>query len=84
MNQQVPSVPSGWQSLARGEQENDQVSLCRAGHIHLDYGNFTVRFNRAEFLALARMVAEAAARLDTTVSAPPAAKSGLSIGFSNN
>lgn len=84
MNQQLPPGPSGWQSLARGEQEHDHVSLCPAGHIHLDYGNFTVRFDRAEFLAFARMTAEAAARLNGTVSAAAAGKLGLSVGFSNN
>lgn len=84
MNQQASSVPSSWKSLSRGEQENDRVSLCPAGHVHVDYGNLTVRLTRAEFLAFARLVAEAAARLDTTLSAPPPSKSGLSIGFSQN
>jgi hypothetical protein len=84
MNQQVPPMPAGWQSLARGAQDNDRVSVCPAGHIHLDYGNFTVRFNRAEFLAFARMVAQAAVRLDPTLPAAPAGKWGPPIGFSKN
>lgn len=65
-NSQNPTpLPSpGWTFLARGEQENDTISRCPAGHIHLDYGNMTLRFERDEFLAVARMVAEAAARLE--------------------
>ncbi len=53
----------GWTRLARGEQESDTITRCPGGHIHLDYGNFTVRFQRDEFLAFARMVAEATAHL---------------------
>lgn len=66
MNEQFsqPPLPSpDWTFLARGQQENDSISRCPGGHIHLDYGNLTVRFHRDEFLAFARMVAEAAARL---------------------
>lgn len=66
MNEQgsQPPLPSQeWTLLARGEQENDAVTRCPSGHIHLDYGHLTVRFYRDEFLAFARMVAEAAARL---------------------
>lgn len=63
MNQQTPSAPQSWQLLARGSQENDQVARCPAGHIHLDYGNFTVRFEQGEFLAFAAMVMAAAAKL---------------------
>lgn len=66
MNEQSPQplLPSGdWSFLARGKQENDSIARCPSGHIHLDYGNLTVRFYRDEFLAFARMVAEAAARL---------------------
>ena len=66
MNEQSsqPPLPSqDWTFLARGEQENDAVARCPSGHIHLDYGNLTVRFYPDEFLAFARMVAEAAARL---------------------
>jgi hypothetical protein len=59
---QSPSL-SGWTPLARGEQESDAINRCPGGHVHLDYGNFTVRFQRDEFLAFARMVAEASARL---------------------
>ena len=63
LSQPSPSVSPGWMRLARGEQENDLVSRCPAGHIHLDYGNLTIRFQSDEFLAFARMVAEAAACL---------------------
>lgn len=59
----TPSLSSGWTFLARGKQEYDTISRCPAGHIHLDYGTLTLRFERDEFLAFARMVAEAAARL---------------------
>ena len=60
---QTPMPSPGWTFLARGEQENDTIARCPGGHIHVDYGNLTVRFQRDEFLAFARMVAEAAARL---------------------
>lgn len=66
MNEQSSQTPlpsQDWTFLARGEQENDSIARCPSGHIHLDYGNLTVRFYRDEFLAFARMVAEAAARL---------------------
>jgi len=46
------------------------VARCPASHIHLDYGNLTVRFRDGEFLTFARMVAEAAARIQGV--APPA------------
>lgn len=61
---QTPSLPAGWAFLARGQQENDAISRCPGGHIHVDYGNHTVRFQPDEFLAFARMVAEAAERLE--------------------
>lgn len=54
----------GWQMLARGQQEGNAISRCPGGHIHLDYGSLTLRFDAAEFLAFAQMVAEAAARLN--------------------
>ena len=61
---QLPTPDAtGWTLLARGEQEHDAVNRCPAGHIHLDYGNFSVRFHRDEFLAFAQMVDEAAAHL---------------------
>lgn len=60
----TPLPSPGWTFLARGTQENDAISRCPAGHIHVDYGNHTVRFQREEFLAFARMVAEAAVRLE--------------------
>lgn len=70
MNEQSsqPPLPSGnWIFLARGEQENDSVARCPSAHIHLDYGNLTVRFYHDEFLAFARMVAEAAARIQNVL-----------------
>lgn len=65
MSQSTPPSPNttGWTLLARGDQENDAINRCPAGHIHLDYGNFSVRFHRDEFLAFARMIARASAHL---------------------
>jgi len=63
------------------------VARCPAGHVHLDYGNFTIRFHRGEFLAFAHMVTEAAARLDsraTRLTPGDAPMRSLSIGFSPN
>jgi hypothetical protein len=60
---QTPLPHPGWAFLARGEQENNLIARCPGGHIHLDYGNLTVRFQNEEFMAFARMVAEAATRL---------------------
>jgi hypothetical protein len=58
----LPPTPK-WKLLARGANENETITRCPAGHIHLDYGNFTVRFQPEEFLNFARMVTEAAARI---------------------
>ena len=58
-----PLPSQDWSFLARGEQENESVARCPSGHIHLDYGRLTVSFDRDEFLAFARMVTEAVARL---------------------
>ncbi len=78
-----PTLPSpnatGWTLLARGEQEHDAVNRCPAGHVHLDYGNFSVRFHPDEFLAFVRMLAEAAAQLAGRQPAPV-----QSITFSRN
>lgn len=52
----------GWKMLAQ-EQQGDRIQQCPVGHIHLDYGNFTIRFQPEEFLAFATWVAEAAANL---------------------
>ncbi len=60
---------SGWTPLARGEIEGDEINRCPGGHIHLDYGNLSIRFERDEFLVFTRMVLEAATRL---TGAPPA------------
>ncbi len=47
----------------RRTPDDDQINRCPAGHVHLNYDNFTVRFQPDEFLTFARMVAEAAARM---------------------
>ncbi len=60
---QISFPSTGWTFLARGEHENDTIARCPAGHIHVDYGNLTVRFHKDEFLAFAKMVTQAAARL---------------------
>ena len=73
MNQTMPLVPPGWQILARGRQENDQVARCPGGHIHVDYGHLTLRFERDEFLVFAAMIMEAAMRLTN--------KPGLRLGI---
>lgn len=63
-SQTPSSMPSqGWTLLARGGTENEAISRCPGGHIHVDYGNLTVRLQRDEFLMLARMMGEAAMRL---------------------
>ena len=69
-------LSAGWTQLARGEQNNDAINRCPAGHVHLDYGNVTIRFERDEFLAFAQMVTEAANRLTGNMrpaTTPPAA-----------
>ncbi len=64
---------SGWTPLARGEIEGDEINRCPGGHIHLDYGNLSIRFERDEFLVFTRMVLEAATRLTgTSLPAPTA------------
>jgi len=60
---QTPLPSQGWMFLARGKQESETITRCPGGHIHLDYGNLTVRFHPEEFQIFARMVAQAAARL---------------------
>lgn len=80
------SEASGWTPLARGKQDHDAVNRCPAGHVHLDYGNVTIRFERAEFLAFAQMVIEAADRLTggTRPSTPPPQVAPPSSNFSLN
>ena len=68
---QTLSPSPGWIFLARGKDENGTISRCPAGHIHVDYGNLTLRFERDEFPAFARMVAEADARLQAVQRAYP-------------
>mgnify|MGYP005856423389 FL=1 len=63
MKQSQSQNSSGWTVFARSERDGDMVARCPAGHIHLDYGNFSLRFEDDEFLVFARMVTKAAARL---------------------
>ena len=51
-----------WRILAQDE-EGDRIQQCPAGHVHLDYGNLTLRFQQDEFLTFAAWVTGAAARL---------------------
>lgn len=60
---QPPLPAPGWTLLAHGVKENDSITRCPAGHVHVDYGNLTVRFQRDEFLAFARMVEDAVVRI---------------------
>jgi hypothetical protein len=52
-----------WKVLAQGG-EGARISRCPAGHIHLDYGNVTLRFTEEDFRAFAAMVGRAAANPD--------------------
>jgi hypothetical protein len=55
----------GWKVLAQGG-EGIGVSRCPGGHVHLDYGNLTLRFTEEDFRAFAAIVGRAAAALDGT------------------
>ena len=79
-------LSTGWTQLARGEHNNDAVNRCPAGHVHLDYGNVTIRFERDEFLTFAQMVAAAANRLTRSLerSTPPLLAAAPSSNFSLN
>ena len=52
-----------WKVLAQ-EGEGVVISACPAGHIHLDYGQVTLRFSKEEFRTFAAMVGRAVANLD--------------------
>ena len=54
-----------WKILAR-RGESAAISRCPGGHIHLDYGNITLRFSQEEFGAFAAMVEEARDNQDGT------------------
>ena len=75
-----------WKVLAQ-RGESGRISRCPGGHIHLDYGNVTLRLGKEEFGAFAAMVQEARANLDGTPSfaawVGPSALKGAA-GFSNN
>jgi hypothetical protein len=49
--------------LAQGNGKDEVVRLCPARHVHVDYGNLSLRFNGAEFIAFATMIAQATNRL---------------------
>ena len=51
-----------WKLLAQ-EEQGDRIQQCPVGHIHLDYGNVTIRFQPEAYLAFATYVAQAAAAL---------------------
>lgn len=54
-----PSNALGWQVLAHGEQRDDGIARCPQGHIHLDYGNVSLRFDEQEFITFGEMVRDA-------------------------
>ena len=71
-----------WQVLAKGTDGN-VLQQCPAGHVHLDYGDLSLRFSSDEFLTFAVWVARAAA----TLSGSPLSglfESQNRGGFSNN
>ncbi len=78
-----PGAP-GWQFLARGKHESESITRCPGGHIHLDYGHLTLRFDPDEFLAFAKMVVEAAARLDGSMFIPTVLDHNPATTFSPN
>ncbi len=51
-----------WKMLAQGQPGNS-IQQCPAGHVHMDYGNLTLRFSTEEFLAFAVWVMKGAAAL---------------------
>lgn len=48
--------------LARAE-DGSAVYRCPAGHIHLDYGNVTLRYEEGDFYDLVALINEAAGNL---------------------
>ena len=75
-----------WKVLAQ-RGKSAAISRCPGGHIHLDYGNITLRFSEEEFGVFAAMVGEARANQDGTPLStwliPPSIGIGT-VGFSNN
>ncbi|MFO7623780.1 MAG: hypothetical protein R6V73_05465 [Anaerolineales bacterium] len=49
--------------LAQGSGADEIVRLCPARHVHVDYGNLSLRFTGAEFIAFATMITQATHRL---------------------
>ena len=75
-----------WKVLAQ-RGKSAAISRCPGGHIHLDYGNITLRFSGEEFGVFAAMVEEARANQDGTplstwLIAPSIGRGA--VGFSNN
>jgi hypothetical protein len=84
MEKSQSQTSPGWTLFARGERQGDRVARCPAGHIHLDYGNLSIRFEDDEFLVFARMVTEAAARLQGLAWPPASNGARPSTKFSLN
>jgi hypothetical protein len=47
------------------------ITRCGCGHVHVELGATTVRFDEAAFAHVARAFAAAARRLDATETPPP-------------
>ncbi len=54
-----------WKMLAQGQPGNS-IQQCPAGHVHIDYGNLTLRLSKEEFLTFAIWVMKAAATLSNS------------------
>ncbi len=52
----------GWEVLAQ-KDDGIRISRCPGGHIHVDYGNVSLRFTEESFRAFAATAAEASAKL---------------------
>jgi hypothetical protein len=57
------SKPNRSRLLAQGSGDHEVVRLCPARHVHVDYGNLSLRFTGAEFIAFATMITQATHRL---------------------
>jgi hypothetical protein len=84
MEKSQSQASPGWTVFARGGRDGDMVARCPAGHIHLDYDNLSIRFQDDEFLVFARMVIEAAARLQGLAWPPASNGAKPSTEFSPN
>lgn len=52
----------GWEVLAQGG-EGIRISRCPGGHVHLDFGNLSLRFTEEGFRAFAAAAEEAVSKL---------------------